>query len=144
MEDLNHRALISLHPRRFGKSLFVSLLNQYYDIQNKNRLGQLFEGCWIAEHRTPNAASFLVLPLDFSNLDTLDFGSFQRDFNAKNNTALNTFLSKYESELGVMELPPKDEDFVQNLRNLMEKVLTRNYKVVFAQLLSKLLVICDH
>ena len=37
-------------PRRFGKSLFVSMLEAYYDIKNKDRFDELFSGLWIHEH----------------------------------------------------------------------------------------------
>ncbi len=36
IESLKTKAVVSLHPRRFGKSLFVNLLNEYYDIRNKD------------------------------------------------------------------------------------------------------------
>jgi len=42
IEDERKQALISLHPRRFGKSLFLSTFNEYYDLKNKDRLGELF------------------------------------------------------------------------------------------------------
>ena len=36
--------LIQLRPRRFGKSLFISMLESYYDIATVNKFDQLFEG----------------------------------------------------------------------------------------------------
>lgn len=55
-----------LRPRRFGKSLLVSMLECYYD---RNRFGQfeaLFKGTWIYDHPTPEQGIYLVLRLDFS------------------------------------------------------------------------------
>ena len=121
------KAVVSLHPRRFGKSLFVSMLNEYYDLKNKDRLTTIFEGCWIAQNLTPNAASFLVLPLDFSNLETQDFVRFEQDFNAKNNGKLNTFLNKYHDELKMPLV--ENSNFVMNFRSVSQMAMQKGFKV---------------
>ena len=56
-------------PRRFGKSLFVSMLEAYYDIKNKDRFDELFSGLWIHEHPTERRAFYQVLKLDFSKVN---------------------------------------------------------------------------
>ena len=56
-------------PRRFGKSLFVSMLEAYYDIKNKDRFDELFSGLWIHEHPTERRAFYKVLKLDFSQVE---------------------------------------------------------------------------
>jgi hypothetical protein len=38
----NGRQVIALFPRRFGKSLFLDTLAEYYDVRNKNSFAQLF------------------------------------------------------------------------------------------------------
>ncbi len=38
--------------RRFGKSLFISMLEVYYDVKSKDRFDELFSGLWIHEHPT--------------------------------------------------------------------------------------------
>ena len=44
--------LFLIRPRRFGKSLFLSMLRYYYDIAEKDNFQELFKGLWIAEHPT--------------------------------------------------------------------------------------------
>ncbi|MDW8158907.1 MAG: AAA family ATPase, partial [Bacteroidia bacterium] len=44
-----------LRPRRFGKSLFVSLLEYYYDIHHKDKFQQLFAKYYIGQNPTPLA-----------------------------------------------------------------------------------------
>ena len=39
-------------PRRFGKSLLISMLAHYYDRTKANRFEELFGGTWIGEHPT--------------------------------------------------------------------------------------------
>ncbi|CAG8752739.1 4308_t:CDS:2, partial [Cetraspora pellucida] len=43
IEDFNVRAILSLRPRRFGKTLFLSTLSSYYDIKNREQFKQIFE-----------------------------------------------------------------------------------------------------
>ena len=38
--------LFLIRPRRFGKSLFLSMLRYYYDVQEKDNFGNLFSGLW--------------------------------------------------------------------------------------------------
>lgn len=65
MEDTDN-FLFLIRPRRFGKSIFLSMLRSYYDILERDHFEQLFEGLWIADHPTPERGKFQVLYLDFS------------------------------------------------------------------------------
>ncbi|HSO00537.1 MAG TPA: AAA family ATPase [Candidatus Nanopelagicales bacterium] len=66
--DLGYAYLFLLRPRRFGKSLFLSLLEHYYDIARAEEFDALFRGLWIHEHPTPERSQYLVLSLDFSTV----------------------------------------------------------------------------
>ena len=57
-----------LRPRRFGKSLLLSILHYYYDVNSADRFDELFAGTWIHEHPTPSRGQFLILHLDFSEI----------------------------------------------------------------------------
>ncbi|PKL60703.1 MAG: AAA family ATPase, partial [Methanomicrobiales archaeon HGW-Methanomicrobiales-4] len=45
---------VFLRPRRFGKSLFCSMLQYYYDLQEANRFDDLFGNTWIGKNPTPD------------------------------------------------------------------------------------------
>lgn len=45
--------LFYIRPRRFGKSLFISMMRAYYDKAMADRFDSLFGGFWIHEHPTP-------------------------------------------------------------------------------------------
>ena len=60
--------LFLIRPRRFGKSLFLSMLRYYYDIAEKDNFQEMFKGLWIAKHPTQNQGKFQVLHLDFSQI----------------------------------------------------------------------------
>ena len=54
-----------VRPRRFGKSLLLSILHYYYDVNYADRFDELFGGTWIHENPTPDRSQLLVLHLDF-------------------------------------------------------------------------------
>lgn len=62
------RYLFFTRPRRFGKSLLVSMMCAYYDCKLKDRFQELFGGLWIAQHPTPLQGKYLILYLDFSQV----------------------------------------------------------------------------
>ena len=68
--------LFFIRPRRFGKSIFLSMLHAYYDIRKKDKFEDLFGNLWIGKHPTALRNSFQVLHLDFSqvggNLERLE------------------------------------------------------------------------
>ena len=61
-------SLFFIRPRRFGKSLFISMMQAYYDIDKKDRFQELFGNLWIGSHPTENRGKFQVLHLDFSRI----------------------------------------------------------------------------
>jgi hypothetical protein len=52
---------ILLRPRRFGKSLFLSMLWHYYDVYYRAEFDTLFDKLYIGQHPTPLKSSYPVL-----------------------------------------------------------------------------------
>ena len=93
MEKAGH-FLFLIRPRRFGKSLFLSMLRYYYDIAEKDKFQELFKGLWIADHPTWNQGKFQVLHLDFSQIG----GSVEdlpSKFNQYFGVMLDSFMDRY-------------------------------------------------
>ena len=65
MEKAGH-FLFLIRPRRFGKSLFLSMMESYYDIEAKDSFGHLFGDTYAGSHPTPEHNEYQVLRLDFS------------------------------------------------------------------------------
>ena len=61
-----YKAPVFLRPRRFGKSLLVSMLAHYYDRNMATQFKDLFGGTWIGEHPTNEHNQYLVVRYDFS------------------------------------------------------------------------------
>lgn len=49
-----------IRPRRFGKSLFISMLENYYDINKKDKFEELFGDLYIGKNPTEEKNSFDV------------------------------------------------------------------------------------
>ena len=60
--------LILIRPRRFGKSLLLSMLRAYYDLSQKERFQQLFGDLWIGQNPTSLQGTYQILYLDFSKI----------------------------------------------------------------------------
>ena len=58
--------LFFVRPRRFGKSLLLSMLHAYYDINLADKFQDYFGDLWIGSHPTSLRNSYAVLHLDFS------------------------------------------------------------------------------
>ena len=58
--------LLLIRPRRFGKSLFLSMMDSYYDIESKDSFDLLFGDTYAGSHPTPEHNEYQVLRLDFS------------------------------------------------------------------------------
>ncbi len=85
-----------LRPRRFGKSLFVSMLEHYYDVQRAGEFDALFGKLHIGQHPTLLKNSYQVLLMDFSGIATGKHESVQQSFDHKVANALKQFLQYYQ------------------------------------------------
>ena len=52
-QSFNREKAIYLRPRRFGKSLFTSMLTYYYSVDTQEEFEELFKGLYIYEYPTP-------------------------------------------------------------------------------------------
>ena len=65
IEAANHYFFF-IRPRRFGKSLLMNMLRQYYDVRKAELFDRLFGDLWIGQHPTESHNQYLVLYLNFS------------------------------------------------------------------------------
>jgi hypothetical protein len=90
--DSKVKYAVFLRPRRIGKSLFVSVLEYYYDILRKDKFDKIFGNYYIGKNLTPLASAFRVLKLDFSGIDTGTNESSFRGFMLKLKSSFNSFF----------------------------------------------------
>ena len=79
--NLTKNCIVSFRPRRFGKSITIAMLKNYYDLKTSN---DIFNDLYIGKNPTKRAHQYLVLDFDFS----LD--SYVYTFNQR--ITLNTYL----------------------------------------------------
>ncbi|QTR45736.1 AAA family ATPase [Thiothrix litoralis] len=123
--------LFLMRPRRFGKSLFLSMLEYYYDIAYRDAFDTLFGTLHIGRHPTPLHNSYPVLFMDFSGIDTdSGYDGIYAAFNRKVANALLSFLERYDYPLAAQqqiqtEITPQSrlESFLRILDNAHQKFL---------------------
>lgn len=89
--------LFYIRPRRFGKSLFISMLQAYYDKAMTDRFDSLFGGLWVHEHPTPLRGRYQMLYLDFSQVGG-DIDQISTHFEDYCKVKLDGFMRKYQNE----------------------------------------------
>ncbi|MDR3342058.1 MAG: ATP-binding protein, partial [Treponema sp.] len=95
LEQENNPYQIFIRPRKFGKSLFFSLLSCYYDINYADKFNSLFGGLYIGQHPTPNRNGYAMLKFDFSGINTSSAETLRVSFYDKVRGNLLDFVSTY-------------------------------------------------
>ena len=88
------RYALFLRPRRFGKSLWTSILEAYYDVRYAERFDFFFSGTDIGENPTDERGKYLILRFDFSAVSK-DAALVQDDFNDYACLRCDTFARDY-------------------------------------------------
>ena len=86
--------LFCIRPRRFGKSVFLSMLHAYYDCRTKNKFQEWFGDLWIGKHPTPLQGRYQVMHLDFSQVGG-SIENLEEKFNFYLGVQLNGFIRDY-------------------------------------------------
>jgi len=129
--------LFFIRPRRFGKSLFASVMEAYYDVYYKNRFEELFKGKWIYENPTKERGVYLVLKFNFSMVDPAPDkveASFLHHIKSK---AL-LFLDKYAGYLEkgekyfkrIIEESSSAPDILSSIGDLCKKSHQKSYAII--------------
>ena len=99
LENLYDKYIFFLRPRRFGKSLFTSVLENYYDINKKNEFENLFGETYIGKNPTPLKNSYYILKFNFSGLITETEESLLNSFNNACIRGINRFINSYNIDM---------------------------------------------
>ena len=87
--------LFLIRPRRFGKSIFLSMLRCYYDIAKQDKFDTLFDGLWIKDNPTRLKGAYQIMYFDFSQA-TVGKGDLEERFHDYCSIKLNSFAKTYE------------------------------------------------
>ncbi len=90
-------SLLFIRPRRFGKSLVLSMLENYYDAAKADEFDEIFGGLKIAENPTKLRNSYFILKWDFSCIDTTgDIKEIKQALHDHINFCIKGFLLYYQ------------------------------------------------
>ena len=116
------RQLIFLRPRRFGKSLLLSTLANYYDIKTADEFDALFGDLVVGRQPTAEKNQYLILRWDFSQVSAQgDIEQIKRNLFQHVNTAIEGFLGKYHHYL-TAPVTLHDDNAIASLNSLTNAV----------------------
>ncbi|MFN0202519.1 MAG: AAA family ATPase [Bacteroidia bacterium] len=95
LETSNAPYTIFLRPRRFGKSLWISVLQYYYGIQFKSEFEALFGNRHVGKKPTALANSYFILRMNFSGISTDSEKELKEDFVKVVRSSIENFLTDY-------------------------------------------------
>ena len=121
--------LLFLRPRRFGKSLLLSMLENYYDVARKERFEEIFGHLLIGRNPTPLHNQYFILKWDFSCVDPSGSAEdIKRALNNHVNACIRSFSATYQDYLeGAIEIYP--DDAVSSTKSLLDAVRQTPYTV---------------
>jgi hypothetical protein len=100
LEGLGAKVLTFLRPRRFGKSLFISMLEAYYDINTADEFDEIFGELYIGKNPTELRNSYPILRFDFSPIASGSIEQTEASFNNAVLGDIGLFYTRYESLTG--------------------------------------------
>lgn len=121
------RNLFFIRPRRFGKSICLSMLYSYYDCTQSHKFQSLFGNLWIGQHPTPLQGKYQVLFLDFSQI-TGNIDKLETKFNSYLSINLDAFVRQYsEYYQAEMEEILAQEDFEEKMELIFKAAKAHQY-----------------
>ena len=96
LENLAEPYIMFLRPRKFGKTLFTSVLEDYYDVKKANKFEKLFGETYIGKNPTKLKNSYYILRFNFSGVDTSNSETTIQGFKEKVTASISDFVKNYE------------------------------------------------
>ena len=101
LENLSEPNIMFLRPRKFGKTLFTSVLENYYDIKKVDKFEKLYGKTYIGKNPTENKNKYHILRFNFSGIDTSTEESTVKGFKNEILSSIQVFVEKYNIEFYV-------------------------------------------
>lgn len=111
-----------IRPRRFGKTLTLSMLENYYDINKKDKFEEIFGKLYIGQNPTPEHNTYLIIHLNFAEV-AAGLDDYKDGLNNHCSLVFNFFCDIYAHILpaNTKEGLEKLTDAVSQLRFLCQK-----------------------
>ena len=119
LENLAERYIMFLRPRKFGKTLFTSTLENYYDIKKEEKFEKLYGETYIGKNPTKLKNSYHILKFNFSGIDTANGETTIKGFKREVSSSIRFFVEKYKLDFYINE-ESEAEDILDNLIKAFE------------------------
>ena len=116
MENLAEKRIMFLRPRKFGKTLFTSTLENYYDIKKSEDFEKLYGSTYIGKNPTKLKNSYYILKFNFSGIDTTNEETTIKGFKNEVVSSIKLFVEKYGLDFYI-----NYEDEAENIFNNLIK-----------------------
>ena len=119
-----------IRPRRFGKSLTISMLRHYYNILEADKFEKWYGDLYIGKHPTPERNSYLIIYLNFAVVNA-ELNSYRQSLDAHCNTEFNFFCDVYAQYLpeGIKEEMNKKKGAIEQLDYLYKECIKTNQQI---------------
>ena len=119
-----------IRPRRFGKSLTISMLRHYYNILEADKFKKWYGDLYIGKHPTPERNSYLIIYLNFAVVNA-ELNSYRQSLDAHCNTEFNFFCDVYAQYLpeGIKEEMNKKKGAIEQLDYLYKECIKTNQQI---------------
>ena len=95
LENLPETNIMFLRPRKFGKTLFTSVLENYYDKNKKDNFEKLYGNTYIGKKPTKLKNSYCILRFNFSGINTENEETTMKGFKEKVTISIEGFTKIY-------------------------------------------------
>ena len=132
IENLAEPYIIFLRPRKFGKTLFTSTIENYYDIKKEAKFQELFGETYIGKNPTKLKNSYYVLKFNFSGIDTSNEETTVNGFNTnqfKNLVSKNGKVRKWYEILKKGTESVVDRIFITGVAPITLDSLTSGFNI---------------
>ena len=119
LENLSEKRVIFLRPRKFGKTLFTSVLENYYDINKEDKFEKLYGKTYIGKNPTVNKNKYHILRFNFSGIDTTTEEGTIKGFKNEVLSSIQVFIEKYKIEFYV--------NWEQEAENVLDNLIKAFY-----------------
>ena len=109
IENLSDKTIMFLRPRKFGKTLFTSTLECYYDINKKDKFEELFRNTYIGKNPTENRNKYCILRFNFSGISTENIEETIKGFKNSTIESIKLFIAKYNLDFYINESQEAEE-----------------------------------
>ena len=96
LENLSEPYIMFLRPRKFGKTLFTSMLENYYDLKKTDKFYDLFKNTYIGKNPTKQKNKYHILKFNFSGIDTTNEETTIKGFKSEIVSSIKVFIEKYK------------------------------------------------